>query len=582
MACTDQAGPDPTPSQIVLDPGSQELVAQPGAPDVDAFAHSADATDVIAYWERLPEGIEASNRLSLVARSNVDEPRTVVPRVFVSGLDDRAIEVELPAVELPAGGEVAVPIELAALPLQGVSHSVQLLASITVARDGGEATIHAEPLAFHFDEGYRTASVYTLDTMVTALDGGLVATDLRSMRGRVREGGTFTAIGATSALTDPAAASLPSGVPQIEYTYEIAAADDDLSDGASDFAAQGDPSQAPGQPGPGTTPGNGGIGPSWTCQLWPWNCCSGDNCVDVCADWTTSYVDSSGWSAPQHEDYAVGSGTQLVDASYAEYQLKRTVCNGWWCYVAQVDSGVLGPDGCAQIDVSPGSGYSLQVSTRMQYGGKTYPVEYHPQNDAASNVGVVSVAKSFSYLPGTPLPPPLVTLPFHPAGNASAMISRALASGTVVDQPSGFVTKAGLGCSPSPGIPPTDACAGSSIKTGPYTNPDNSAGDLRWKFILAHEFGHVMQGKAMGGLSNPYCFTPQGTVTYDCAAPNLADHPNAPASCSCDHVSGSNGLHCLQSWEHVSAAQIEGFAQFYAARVWNDPGSGCLFRYYKQ
>src|SRR4029079_4258089 len=116
----------------------------------------------------------------------------------------------------------------------------------------------------------------------------------------------------------------------------------------------------------------------------------------------------------------------------------------------------------------------------------------------------------------------------------------------------------------------------------PYKNPDNSAGDLRWKFILAHEFGHVMQRNAMGTLWNPYCFTPDGGVTTDCAAPNLADHPQAPDSCSCDHVSGANGLHCLQSLEYTPTAQLEGYAQFFSARVWNDADNTCLFRYYTQ
>jgi hypothetical protein len=86
----------------------------------------------------------------------------------------------------------------------------------------------------------------------------------------------------------------------------------------------------------------------------------------------------------------------------------------------------------------------------------------------------------------------------------------------------------------------------------------------------------------MGLPSYAYCFTPQGAVTSNCDAPNLADHPDAPASCSCDHVSGSNALHCLQSFERTSSAIVEGYAQFFAARVWNNADSTCVFRYYKQ
>ncbi len=575
----------------VLDAGArQELpprVEPPAGPAerVDAFAHSADPTDVTAFWEHAPVGVEATETLILVAQSRSEEVHEVTPQVRVSGMGDRDLEVRLDPVVVPAYGEVAVPIELDRLPIHSASHSVQLLASIVWTRAAGEMTIQAEPLAFHFDEGFGTAYAYTLDTMVTELDGGAWLGDPRMVSGRVLEDGGFQTI-AQGPAEDPAVEAtspvdVPAGFTRIAYTYEITEPGDELGEGPSSLAAAGTTAEAPGPNPPGPTPG-GVPGPNISCLLWPWNCCTGDNCVDVCADWSTTYVDSSNWWDSPREDYAVGSGTQIVDASYAEYDITRWICNGQWCYQSTIDSGVLGPDGCAMVDVDPGSGYVLNVDTRMQYGGKTYPVEYHTANDANSNVGVVSVSKGFTYLPGTPLPPPLLTLPTHPAANAAAMISRALASGTVVDQNSGFTTLAGLGCTPQPGIPGTDACAGSSIKTGPYTNPDNSAGDLRWKFILAHEFGHVMQRKAMGGINNPYCFDTNGYVTYNCAPPNLADHPNAPASCSCDHVSGSNGLHCLQSYEHGSAAQIEGFAQFYASRVWNNPGSGCLFHYYKQ
>ena len=48
-------------------------------------------------------------------------------------------------------------------------------------------------------------------------------------------------------------------------------------------------------------------------------------------------------------------------------------------------------------------------------------------------------------------------------------------------------------------------------------------------------------------------------------------------------MSGNNKIHCLQSKQEINGTETEGFAQFYASRVWNDPtSSSCTFTYYKQ
>lgn len=552
------------------------------APDPEeAFAHDADVPDVIAFWDALPRGVEERRELVLVLESHVDEPRVVVPRVFVRGLDDREAEVELESVELMPRERTEVIVRLDALPIQGASHSVTLIASGEFEGVDDTVAVQAQPLAYHFDEDFAAAYVYTLDTMVTELHGGVLGDDPRDLRGRVDEGDGLRPVEALAFAVSPdeAADVVPAGVESIEYTYEIS---DALGDMPSAFMIPTDPAGAPGNgdPGPGVDPPD----PGFLCTFLPWDCCTGDNCVDVCADWSTTYVDASSASAVTQEDYGVGLGTQAVDASYAEYEITKTLCGPSFCLAHTVSTGVLGPDGCARADLSPGSGYTMRVKTRMHHNGNVYPVEWHPQNNPASNVGVVQLSKGFSVpIPGSPLPPPFMTLPFHEAGNAAAAMSRTLASGAVVDQTSGFTTLAGLGCQDGgAGIPTTDACAGGTVKTGPYTKPDNTPGMLRWKFVLAHEFGHVVQGKAMGLPWNAYCFTAAGNVTSNCSAPNLPDHPNAPDSCACDHVTGSNKLHCLQSLELTSSAIVEGFAQFFSARVWNKPDSTCLFRYYKQ
>jgi len=132
-------------------------------------------------------------------------------------------------------------------------------------------------------------------------------------------------------------------------------------------------------------------------------------------------------------------------------------------------------------------------------------------------------------------------------------------------------------------IRPDMACTSPRIRdcldlgTGGFTpcNPgiDQNCvtGDSWWKYTLMHEFGHFVQGAAIGNLSPSYTFN---------GAPDL---PGAPPLCGCGHVQGANALHCLQSIEQPNAAQIEGWAQFYTSKVWNDDrGTDCTFNYYKE
>lgn len=95
-------------------------------------------------------------------------------------------------------------------------------------------------------------------------------------------------------------------------------------------------------------------------------------------------------------------------------------------------------------------------------------------------------------------------------------------------------------------------------------------GDAQWKYVFAHEFGHKVQERAMGALGTRY--------TGVGSDPGIG----VPEKCTCAHVSSSNVLHCLQSLEEPNAAHVEGWAQFFASRVFNDAGRNeCVFKYYK-
>jgi hypothetical protein len=158
-----------------------------------------------------------------------------------------------------------------------------------------------------------------------------------------------------------------------------------------------------------------------------------------------------------------------------------------------------------------------------------------------------------------------------------ALISSAASNPTAVSNPGEIDIVSNSIC---PEI--NDTCAGDPIHyRGEAGCQDGEAsancfsGDDRWKITIAHEIGHVIQRRSMGWWNALYTFdTPSGTQN---------DPVGAPPLCRCDQVDIANQLHCLQSLERSSAAQTEGFAQYYASKTWNDDTqTDCEFTYYKQ
>ncbi len=117
-----------------------------------------------------------------------------------------------------------------------------------------------------------------------------------------------------------------------------------------------------------------------------------------------------------------------------------------------------------------------------------------------------------------------------------------------------------------------------------------------FKYVTAHELGHFVQDLMTGGGPpfGSYSFAcPKDPMTGQCAddlgrASNsanvaLVDPPLMDEACGCQHVTVANALHCLQSIEDPSNADGEGYAQFFASLMWNDPSAAtCRFNYYKE
>lgn len=76
------------------------------------------------------------------------------------------------------------------------------------------------------------------------------------------------------------------------------------------------------------------------------------------------------------------------------------------------------------------------------------------------------------------------------------------------------------------------------------------------KFVVAHEFGHAVQRWLFGSAPVSYSDVPQ------------------KAMCKCDHITVGDSdfkKHCLQSREFFATALLEGFADYHAADLFNDP-----------
>lgn len=147
-----------------------------------------------------------------------------------------------------------------------------------------------------------------------------------------------------------------------------------------------------------------------------------------------------------------------------------------------------------------------------------------------------------------------------------------------------------------------EQCAnGICVSTGAFYSPSDAAlyiypsfeewtHDSRWKFVIGHELGHMIEDFSGAVLSGPYYFqegtnkVPEGTVP-------LSPDPLSAATlpfCNCSAVNSRLfASHCLQSMEVSEAAQTEAIGHFFSSRMWNrtpgEPGydGTCAFNYYK-
>jgi hypothetical protein len=349
----------------------------------------------------------------------------------------------------------------------------------------------------------------------------------------------------------------------------------------------------------------------------------------VCATWRADFVDEGNGEAIVGVDAveAFGGGddppTTALEypASFAKASLAMSSASG-----ATVWHGNLDAEGCipagalaargitGRFFVAPESAATggsnplwlrLDVTTELKKGDVTWQVlSVAPGTRSFDNPPVFDFAKkvkslrtysaarvqasgglaTFGNVEGWRVPPPRLIFndgTLDDLTRVSTVIGRLLVTHDNGTVPGTYVALGDDGCN-SPSLA-TDSCFSPSddaLYVGPATAglPSQS----HWKYITAHEAGHYISERAFGGgIGN-------AEYTFQCPGPNgtmvTQDDPcDAPPVCGCSHVTSANSLHCLQSVERAGDAQGEGFAQFYASKVWNDPNSAsCGFAYYKE
>jgi hypothetical protein len=324
--------------------------------------------------------------------------------------------------------------------------------------------------------------------------------------------------------------------------------------------------------------------------------------ASVCTVWNANYIDNT-----LGDDVANTPGMQHLPASFAAFAIS---VGG-----QQVASGSLDVNGCVDVSAAaftsqgqlqhPGATWTLATTSIMtdQLPGGAFPagplvVNVQERLNATAPPGSIvetaaptqpiTVSTQFSITaPGTITVTPTTQ---NSVTAVSAFVSTILArssqpGGDVGLKPGTINVFSGQACpgSETSGCGASDDRLGTSCAVGGGCNqlfisqgfnqngttcPANiGIGGSHWKFVIAHEFGHIIQANFGVSIAAKYTPTPGGR----------------PAVCRCDHVLVSNQEHCMQSIQRASDSQLEGFAQFYAANTWNSPQrTACTFEYYKE
>ncbi len=427
------------------------------------------------------------------------------------------VERDLDKLTLGANGSVDISFAADKIPLQSEgSMSFVVVQAEMVRPDGFVLRTGTQPLYYRFRDGYTRIDLHHVDDVAALPNAGITVSDTMKVQGRVY---------GHDQLWHDVDSELSTSQPRLGLTGVRAISESEI---AQDAAV--DPPMSP-------------LNAS----------------VKICSTWRVQYIDSNGT-----EDVFPTSTWFDAPARYAHAFVLSVPGNAmYW-------QGQLDATGCTPSVSLPAGTFRLQQSTTgIGYGG-IYFNNYYMSGGTAYTYQVWADFSSSGS--GTS------TITVHPTFNNDAIQASAVASHEVywhwVQQFFGggglglvngtYVVHANEGCAGYD--PPTDSCYDPYMQLVHLgTTVVQGYGDAHWKYVIAHETGHMVAHRAMGLFYYDY---------NDSATQRL---------CKCNYdTSWGNTVHCLQSREQSGGAQEEGLGHAYASRVYNDPyQANGTFVYYK-
>lgn len=303
----------------------------------------------------------------------------------------------------------------------------------------------------------------------------------------------------------------------------------------------------------------------------------------LCAHWRTQYIDS-GFG----EDMLTSVNPTLLPATYA--LAKLSVSGGDAPFSAWTGYFPLDADGCVPEEFSPSvrqlttSGTIADVTLTL--GGKIQSF------DGLTSISIVDDTDASFTVDARPETNAEVSARVDlSSGTLNEMTRAAAAASHIVALQENRGIDMGIARGFEMKINARSDAAATHVKS-PHVNPSTgvlhlrptqglSPSDASSKDIVGHEFGHMVQLTALGGMVNfsynLLSFDARGVPT------KVTTWPAMNPACDCDYVQEEfSTAHCMQSFETMNAAQLEGFATAYGARMFNEISEGdCYVPYPK-
>ena len=529
---------------------SQDIVSND-----DLRGDGADLPPVLVRWMVRPSDDAAivSGFLSVEIENNYDTDVTVDLGMHGFGLDQRRVLSPIGQFVVAAQDRIETQIRLEDLPVQSIGTPSQIdLVGTSSGEDWTDVRLATNSLFIQFAPNFEQAYVSTRSTW-TPVVLGLAASneDLALDYVGLRDDPMSVLVDRTHAsmtgAVDTARAELlyrevvvPLVRPRGRY----------LDDGGEFVEVLGD------------VVGSGGLAMESTQvelleALLPYGeqeepeQPTGRGLVKVCAKYGVEYVDSG-----MGESILGTTGFQTYPARNATASIRAVAgLQLYW-------SSNLDANGCAPYLNLPNGGYLLAIKGEQVEPNNQVRFINVKDNEAQS----YSWSISFSVDASTPLTKTLTTTDSlgSRAHTVAAVLYGTEDPGFTANKTYKFLLSENECGGAGAYSDPAHICLGH--RDSSHSNPHMT----QWKFVIGHEIGHSVERDGAGLAKR----------NYEHPVPTV---PDSLKLCRCDHVPGS-GLqsHCLQSREYAAAAWQEGFAYFYAAKIFNDPQySSCYIGYGK-